>query len=189
MEFFLHHIDFCEEINFHCSLRENNKAIKAIPVYFRTMIRQIMVHSNIVSELRQLCTEGIDSRSEPFTNTFIRNVLRTILLQSSEKRYVVQNYSDEKTCNFFFKNYPILPKTKEVTYKFLNDVCPSNHFLRVKFNWNNNSWFPWERDCNCKACFLYNVNTPSFYLRQSLNPRPSRPWIALAPSGSEYSID
>ncbi|KAK2829371.1 hypothetical protein Q7C36_017361 [Tachysurus vachellii] len=92
---------------------EYNRVIKAIPAPLKTMIQQFVIYSNSQSEMRSLCIEGINLNSKQFTNKFIRNIL------SKQKRYL---------------SYPILPKAKEVTFKILNDIYPSNSFLHERFN-------------------------------------------------------
>lgn len=146
---FLNYEDFCETFNFRCPIREFNRVIKAIPVPLKTMIQQLLLHSNIVSELRPLCIEGIHLCHKQFSNKFIRNVLSAQYYPNQLRRkYVLKDYSNEeaKKIRKPYLSYPILPKAKEVTFKILNDFYPSIHFLHIRFNWNNNSCGFCEKD-------------------------------------------
>lgn len=68
----LNYEGFCETFHFHCPIREFNRVIKVI---LKTRIQQLLLHSNIGSELRPLCIEGIHLCHKQFSNKFIRNVL------------------------------------------------------------------------------------------------------------------
>ncbi len=54
--------------------------------------------------------------------------------------YVLQEFREEeaKTIRKRYLAYPILPKAKEVTFKIMNDIYPSNNVLHERFNWENN---------------------------------------------------
>ncbi len=144
----LSHENLCVKYNLQCSIQEYNKVMKAIPTLFKMMTQQLVVHSN-VSEMRSLCVEGISLGSKLFSNKFIRNVLTTHYYPCQPKRkYVLSEYSvvEARKLRKRYLSYPIPHKAKEVTFKILNDIYPSNHFLHKRFNWDNNSCGFCERD-------------------------------------------
>ncbi len=146
---FLNYREFCNKYNMQCSVKEYEKVMKAIPVPIKTMISQTSIHSCNTFELRPLSIEGINLGSKQFTNKFTRNTLSTYYYPTQLKRkYVLQEFTDEeaKKIRTRFLSYPILPKAKEVMFKILNDIYPSNNFLHTKFNLENNSCGFCERD-------------------------------------------
>ncbi len=123
--------------------------MKAIPAPLKTMIQQYVLYSSTIPEIRSLCIEGISLKSKQFTNKFIRQVLsKEYFLSQLKRKYVLQEFSEEeaKKIRKRYLTYPILPKAKEVTFKILNDIYPSNNFLHEIFNWENNSCMFCEKD-------------------------------------------
>ncbi len=43
-------------------------------------------------------------------------------------------------------SYPVFLKAREVTFKILHDICPSNHSVHERFSWDKNSCGFCERD-------------------------------------------
>ena len=136
-----HFTEFCDKFSLQCSFREYIIVIKLIPIPFKTMTQQLLVHSNVMSEMRPLCVEGISLNSKQFTNKFVRNILCTKYYPFQLKRkYILRDYSNEEARKIRkqFLSFPLPPKAKEVTFKILNYIYPSNHFLHLKFCWENN---------------------------------------------------
>lgn len=144
----LTHENLCVKYNLQCCIKEYEKVMKAIPTSFKMMTQQLVIHSN-VSEMRSLCVEGISLGSKLFSNKFIRNVLTSHYYPCQLKRkYVLSDYSvvEAKKIRKRYMSYPIPHKAKEVVFKILNDIYPSNHFLHIRFNWENNTCGFCERD-------------------------------------------
>ena len=112
------------------------------------MTQQLVVHSN-VQEMRSLCVEGVNLASNQCSNKFLRSILTAQLYPYQLKRkYVLRDYNEVevKKIRKQYLSYPIPHKAKEVTFKILNDIYSSNHFLHMRFNWDNNSCGFCERD-------------------------------------------
>lgn len=114
------------------------------------------------------CTEGKNLKSKQLTNKFIRNVLSKLYFPSQLKRkYVLQEFIEEeaKKIRKLYFTYPVLPKAKEVTFKILKDIYPSNHFLQERFNWENNSCGFCEKDIETvDHMFLKCESVQTFWL-------------------------
>lgn len=93
----LNYRDLCDKFNFQCTIREYNKVLKAIPAPLKMMIKQFVMYSNTRSEMRPLCTEGMNLNSKQFTNKFIRNVLSKQYYSGQLRRkYVLKDFSDKR---------------------------------------------------------------------------------------------
>ena len=90
--------------------------------------------------MRSFCVEGVSLGSKQFSNKSIRNVLNTQYYPCQLRKYVLRDYNDieARKIRKRYLSYPIPHKAKEVTFKILNDIYPSNQFLHVRFNWDNN---------------------------------------------------
>lgn len=127
----------CAKYNLNCSIREYNKVIKAIPAPFKSMTQKLVLHANIF-----VAVEGISLGSKQCSNKFIRSVLTTKYhLYQLKRDYIVHDFSrvETKRIRKGFLSFPVLHKAKEVTFKIFNDIYPSNNFLHLRFNWENNS--------------------------------------------------
>ena len=83
--------------------------------------------------MRSLFVEGISLGSKLFSNKFIRNILTGHYYPHQLKRkYVLRDYSvvEARKIRKQYLSYPIPHKAKEIAFKILNDIYPSNHFLQ-----------------------------------------------------------
>lgn len=138
----LQYREFCNIFDFHCPVSEFNKVLKAIPKTFISMSQQIVIYSNTAPIMRTLCIEDINVCSKQFTNKFIRKVLINQLYPGQVKRnYILKEFGEDvaRKIRKRYLDYPVFPKAKEVTFKILNKIYPSNYFLHNRFNWENNS--------------------------------------------------
>lgn len=145
---FLTHEKLCHKFNLHCSAKQYEAVIKAIPPPFLALTQQLVLQSKVF-QLRPLSVEGINLGSKSFSNKFVRTLLTNLLYPCQLKRkYVLSEYSviEARLIRKRYLSYPIPHKAKEVAFKILNDIYPSNDFLFKRFNWDNNSCIFCKRD-------------------------------------------
>lgn len=139
---FLNYADLCNKFSFNFPIKDYNKVKRSVPIPVKIMIQQTRVHSDKAAEPRSLCINGVQLNSLQFSNKFIRNSLTTHYYPFQLKRkFILKDYDAETSRKIRkrYLSYPLLPKAKEVYFKILNEIYPSNNFLHKKFNLDDNS--------------------------------------------------
>lgn len=163
----LKHETFCEKYDVRCTAKKYKSLIKAIPVPLRSMIKEDIVHSGVSPGLRQLCIAGVEFDDSRFTNKVIRNILINEICPNPVKRnYILKEFEsmEVKAIRKKYISLPLSPKVKEVHFKIINEVYPTNEFLRRKFNLDVNACTFCESDIeSLDHLFFYCESVHSFW--------------------------
>jgi len=134
--------NFSLKYDLNCTRAQFNKVSKAIPAQIKLLVQNIR-SDNI--NLPALHIEGRDFLMET-TNKILRSHMNNILYPArSNRNSIMQLFSeaDIKKWRTHYISYPVSPKAKEVHFRILNNVYPSNELLRKRFNIDQN---------NCSFC-------------------------------------
>uniref|UniRef100_A0A8C6WYS4 Reverse transcriptase domain-containing protein n=1 Tax=Neogobius melanostomus TaxID=47308 RepID=A0A8C6WYS4_9GOBI len=127
---------FCEKFQIHCTKRKYNQLVKAIPLSVRSMVKQDIFYSNTSPKLRHLWIEGSDFCDPKCNNKFLRCYLLNCSYPNSIKRsYILKDYKKEEIIRIRTKylSFPIPFKMKEIQFKILNKIYPTNEFIKHRF--------------------------------------------------------
>uniref|UniRef100_A0A9J8APK5 Reverse transcriptase domain-containing protein n=1 Tax=Cyprinus carpio carpio TaxID=630221 RepID=A0A9J8APK5_CYPCA len=152
--------EFCKKYQLQCNVKYYDRILKAIPSSLRAMVREDTRYSAVSPVLSQFCIEGLDFCDFKCNNKVIKNLLIKKYYPNPVKRfYILKDFEVEKIKKIR-KNYisfPLPPKVKEVNFKILNEIYPTNEFLRLRFNFDlNNCVF-------CTVCFQTYFKLTSIY--------------------------
>lgn len=81
--------------------------------------------------------------------------------------YILKEFGADKIKKKIRKNYisfPLPPKAKEINFKILNEIYPTNEYLRLRFNFDmNNCVFCEEEIESLEHLFFYCESVKSFW--------------------------
>lgn len=137
------HDTFCLKHNLNISLKLYRSIIKAIPSSFMALIKGNLLYTPIITPcLPHLLVGGSDFTSTKFPNKTIRKLFNDV-------SYPLFSFPNSITMFFSrdiihslrtqYLKFPIPPKAKELHFKILNGIYPSNEFLRLRFGFDANS--------------------------------------------------
>lgn len=142
---------------FACHPKQFFTVINAIPSGIKMLMKSYLSYSKITPVLPLLYTGEFEFDNKLCTNKH----LRQIIIQSCFPYQVLRNRLfhsvDKNTVKYFrttYLKFPILPKAKEVQFKILNDIYPSNRFLHLKFNLENSP---------CHLCKHFSEDTEHIF--------------------------
>ena len=158
--------DFCKKYQIQCNVKHYNRVIKAIPISLRAMVREDIRYYKVSPELRQLCINGLDFCDFKCTNKVIRNILLEEYYPNPiKRRYILKEFEVEKIRKIR-KNYislPLPPKIKELNFKILNEIYPTNEFLRLRFNFDLNNCIFCEKEIETLQHLFFHCNSVQYF--------------------------
>ena len=94
-------------------------------------------------------------------NKFIRQILTDELYSKQYSR--TQDLKDYdsvklKKLRTEYLKYPILPKSKEIHFKVINNIYPSSEFLRLRFNFDRNECIFCKNEVETTCHIFYECN-------------------------------
>nr|XP_023666313.1 uncharacterized protein LOC111843186 [Paramormyrops kingsleyae] len=117
---------------FNCNWAKFESVVKAIP----NSIINLMTLS-----LPSLVIEGCKFKEGKLSNKNIRNIFNNISYPSLVYRNSIYCYFQKDTIHSLrtkYLNFPLSPKIKEIHFKILNGIYPSNECLRLRFGFDTN---------------------------------------------------
>lgn len=133
--------NFCTKYDIVCTCAQFDKVIKAIPDSIRLLVQNIDKQLYVI-ELPRLHFNDNDFLAEGNSNKLLRYHLNESLYPIwSNRNSIIQLFSDLdiKKWRTNYITYLVSPKTREVHFKILNNIYPSNELLRLRFNVNHNN--------------------------------------------------
>lgn len=133
----LGHNDFIVKYNILCSRTKYNKIIKAIPSALIQLIKGTLLYISPVVQVPSLSFDGVQFVDKKCNNKLLRSLLTATYFPAQLKRHFLLKNFTPKTISKIrtsYLSYPVSPKVKEIHFKLLNDIYPSNDFLHNRFN-------------------------------------------------------
>ena len=94
-------------------------------------------------------------------NKFIRQILTDELYSKQYSRTQdLKDYDSVKVKKLRteYLKYPILPKSKEIHFKVINNIYPSSEFLRLRFNFDRNECIFCKNEVETTCHIFYECN-------------------------------
>lgn len=149
-------IFFNSKYNINCSIVDYNKVTQNIPkVLIQAIKNNIM---NIASpRLHKIKIDYVDLVDKKCNNKFLKQTLVNCLYPGRTRStlfFLGYNKYEISSIRTKFLRYPIPPKFKEVHFKTINNIYPSNEFVKKRFKF--------EVD-NCHICNIYVETTEHLF--------------------------
>lgn len=133
----LSHTEFKSKFSLDCSFKQYSLVIKAIPVAVKNMFKGILQHSVVTPAVSSLIIYNYNFLDTKCDNKVLRHAMNSECFPIPVKRNLLSpDFSPRqtKTVRSRYLSFPLLPKTKEVHFKTINDIYPSKQFLKKRFN-------------------------------------------------------
>lgn len=139
--------EFSNKYKIICTMEDYRNVVDYIPIAMINIIRNNLDQSQN-PRLHQTKINGINFRDKKCNNRLLRKLLSDELFPgSSKRRYYFKNLNKQEIqsirTNFF--TFPIPPKWKEIHFKMVNEIYPSQELINKIFK------FEMEKCCFCKS--------------------------------------
>lgn len=159
--------DFRNKYNIIGTKKDYDKIIKKIPDAFIQLIKNNYETKPEV-RLPSININGLDLLHKKCNNTFLRQHLTKTMYPGLVRRKFMEVYEKKNQIKLIsnFMRFPLPPKYKEIHFKTLHDIYPSNEFIQHRFKIECN---------NCHICNQPETTEHLFFLCQPINDL----WISL----------
>ena len=127
--------EFNTKYNTDCSIESYRKVTQNIPSALIQSVKNSLL--NITTpRLHKIQIDDVDLVNEKCNNTFLRqHFVNTVYPGRTRSTLILHGYdkSDRLTIRTKFLKFQIPPKYKEVHFRTINNIYPSNEFIRKRF--------------------------------------------------------